>query len=60
MESTLYSVSTNVFVHGRYLKCTILAGEVIQGFDIVKKVEGVGSSGGKTRAPVVITASGTV
>jgi cyclophilin family peptidyl-prolyl cis-trans isomerase len=33
-------------------------GQVVQGLDVVKAIEGVGSSSGSTRAPVVIAASG--
>ena len=32
----------------------VVFGEVIEGMDTVKKIEGVGSNGGQTRAPVVI------
>ncbi|KAF9254070.1 cyclophilin [Marasmius fiardii PR-910] len=38
----------------------VVFGEVVQGYDIVKKVESVGSSSGKTSQRVEITDSGTV
>lgn len=33
-------------------------GSVIEGMDVVKTVEGVGSSSGTTKAPVMVAASG--
>ncbi|KAJ8073351.1 cyclophilin peptidyl-prolyl cis-trans isomerase Cyp2 [Marasmius tenuissimus] len=38
----------------------VVFGEVVEGFDIVKAVEAVGSSSGKTSKAVKITKSGTV
>ena len=39
---------------------SLLAGEVEEGFDVVKKIEGYGSASGKTSATVTIAKSGTV
>lgn len=36
----------------------VVFGAVVEGMDVVKKIEGVGSSSGATRAKVVIDASG--
>ena len=36
------------------------AGEVVEGFDLVKKIEGFGSSGGKTSAKIKIASCGVV
>jgi peptidylprolyl isomerase len=36
----------------------VVFGQIIQGYDIVKKMEGVGSGSGKTSAPVVIADCG--
>jgi hypothetical protein len=33
-------------------------GSVVEGMDVVKAVEGVGSGSGRTRAPVIIAACG--
>jgi peptidylprolyl isomerase len=38
----------------------VVFGKVIEGMDIVKKVEAVGSSSGTPQQPVVITASGEI
>jgi len=35
-------------------------GQVVEGMDVVKAVEGVGSSSGATRSPVVVAASGQI
>ena len=40
--------------------CFFLSGEVVEGYDIVKKVEGYGSASGKTSKEVKIIKSGTV
>ena len=36
----------------------VVFGSVVEGMDVVKAIEGVGSGSGATRAPVVIAASG--
>jgi peptidylprolyl isomerase len=36
----------------------VVFGSVTEGFDVVKEIERVGSSSGRTRSPVVISASG--
>ena len=36
----------------------VVFGSVVEGMDVVKAIEGVGSGSGSTRAPVVIAASG--
>lgn len=36
----------------------VVFGQVVEGFDVVKKMEAVGSRGGRTSAPVVISNSG--
>ncbi|KAF7422887.1 Multifunctional pyrimidine synthesis protein CAD [Pleurotus ostreatus] len=38
----------------------VVFGEVVEGFDIVKKIEGYGSQSGKPSATIKISASGTV
>ncbi|KAK0453865.1 probable Peptidyl-prolyl cis-trans isomerase [Armillaria ostoyae] len=38
----------------------VVFGEVTEGFDLVKKIEGLGSSSGTPKAKVVISKSGTV
>ncbi|KAF4581467.1 Multifunctional pyrimidine synthesis protein CAD [Pleurotus pulmonarius] len=38
----------------------VVFGEVVEGFDIVKKIEGYGSQSGKPSATIKIAASGTV
>ncbi|ANB13818.1 peptidylprolyl isomerase CPR1 [Sugiyamaella lignohabitans] len=38
----------------------VVFGEVVEGYDVVKKIETFGSSSGATRAKLVIDASGTV
>ena len=38
----------------------VVFGEVVEGLDIVKKIEGLGTSSGKTRQVVKIEKSGTV
>ena len=35
-------------------------GEVLEGFELVKKIEGLGSQSGSPKAKVVIAQSGTV
>ncbi len=36
----------------------VVFGQVVEGLDVVKKIEGVGSQSGATRAKVVVDASG--
>ena len=36
----------------------VVFGSVVQGMDVVKAIESVGSSSGRTRAPVMVKASG--
>ncbi|GAB7103632.1 peptidylprolyl isomerase [Streptomyces phaeofaciens JCM 4814] len=38
----------------------VVFGEVVEGMDLVKKIEGLGSQSGRTKAKVTISASGTV
>jgi peptidylprolyl isomerase len=38
----------------------VVFGEVIEGQDLVKKIESLGSSSGKTKAEIRIAAAGTV
>jgi peptidylprolyl isomerase len=38
----------------------VVFGEVVQGMDVVKQVESLGSGSGKTRKQVTIDSSGTV
>ncbi|KAL0958483.1 hypothetical protein HGRIS_000622 [Hohenbuehelia grisea] len=38
----------------------VVFGEVVEGLEIVKKIEGLGSASGKTKATVTISKSGTV
>ncbi len=60
MVLTLFSVSidrTNLSVFSSPKRPT---GEVIQGLDLVKKIESLGSTSGSTKKKVVIAESGTV
>ncbi len=36
----------------------VVFGSVVQGMDVVKAIEGVGSGSGKTAKPVIVSASG--
>lgn len=38
----------------------VVFGEVVEGMDVVKKVEAVGTDSGRPKAQVTITSSGTV
>ena len=38
----------------------VVYGEVVDGMDLVKKIEGLGSQSGTTKAKIVIAKSGTV
>ncbi|WP_133914759.1 peptidylprolyl isomerase [Streptomyces sp. NBC_00582] len=38
----------------------VVFGEVVEGMDLVKKIEGLGSQSGRTSAKITISASGTV
>ena len=38
----------------------VVFGEVLEGMDVVKKIEGYGSQSGSTKAKVVISKSGTL
>ncbi|KAK7678701.1 cyclophilin peptidyl-prolyl cis-trans isomerase Cyp2 [Cerrena zonata] len=38
----------------------VVFGEVVDGFDLVKKIEGYGTAAGKPKATITISASGTV
>merc|ERR1712238_422064 len=38
----------------------VVFGQVVEGLDVVKTIEGVGSSSGATQSPVVIAASGQI
>jgi peptidylprolyl isomerase len=38
----------------------VVFGEVVEGMDLVQKIEGYGMDSGKTKAPIKITGSGTV
>ena len=37
-----------------------LIGEVVEGFDLVKKIEGYGTNSGSPKAKITISASGTL
>ena len=41
-----------------FCACTVVFGKVVEGMDVVKAIEGVGSGSGSTRAKVMIAASG--
>ena len=43
-----------------FLTLPLISGEVVEGFDIVKKVESLGSASGTPKARIVIANSGTV
>ena len=38
----------------------VVFGEVVEGMDVVKTVEGKGTQGGNPKAKITVTASGTV
>lgn len=38
----------------------VVFGEVVEGLDLVTKIENLGSQSGKPSTPIIITASGTV
>jgi cyclophilin family peptidyl-prolyl cis-trans isomerase len=59
-KHVLFLIEFVLFVYMFFSFWKVVFGEVVDGMDIVKKIESLGSQSGTPKAKIVITKSGTV